>query len=121
MSEHKYLLEITGSPLLAPELRKMETDLSASFKIKSETPIEDPARLGFSLKKAVAIVAIVSGLLTSVDLTDRLVDTIEHSGSQTTVMQAPSGGKIIIELPKDKRISAAQRSDLLDFFDRMMR
>jgi len=61
----EYTLQISGDPSLERALRDLTRGFGDGFQIEAVEEIDYPARLGFKLSKAVAIVAVISGVLTS--------------------------------------------------------
>jgi hypothetical protein len=116
----EYTLQITGSPALERSLREQAKQTGVAFQIESVETLEDPARLGFKLSKAVAIVTIISGVLTSADLASKLYEAIEDSGSELTTLQTPTQ-RLEVRLPKGKKLTPEQQKDLLEFIGAMMK
>lgn len=116
----EHYLKISGSPELKAAIENVASALGSAFVIESDEELNDPAKQGFKLSKAVAIVSIVSGILTSADLTEKIIKEMEHSHAGDVQFET-SQGTLKIQLDGDQKFSPEQRQEIQKLFDSMLK
>lgn len=104
-------LKLIGDDGFLGEIRAFAARHPDQLRIESDAPEAVPERLGFELTAVAAVVAIVSGTLTTGKITYEIAQALRKSKADKAILQTPFA---TLELRRDRGVSEEDVRILLD-------